>query len=635
MALLDPIQNALQNIPKDLGIPDADPNDPNRDMQGNRQRPSMLNPKTPRLGARSAGPLPEPAPAAPSGAAQGPYNWTTQDGMRSGYGEPVSSSRAVATTPQAPSIGGERYMGQAQQVSGGAGTGQPTGVRSVAGGNPVNPNYTNGASPEARAYQASRAATAEAAPAVAEATQAGRAAQLATGARTLINGGVGKLMAAGAAVPAIMDSAAPDSTARYARRFGVSEPTGDGSIGDIAKFVGLRAGGFATDLANHLTFGQAGKLYQDNQDAPVTSQSTAGAPASSVAQEVQAPLTRPSQITPDNAAPSNLPAGVRSTTLDNGQRLYSNQPQDQDAAFNGKGGFVSTVPHYDAAANAQADQAEADVRRMKMGIADHGDAHFYDPPTEEQRLQANLQNASIGGRAGARMALSNYQQRQLEADRQAGELARSNATLRLGMFNALREQANKDREFGLQNNKFEFEQGQAAQKDRQEGAKALDERIANMLPAGPDGKPDANGIARVRTLANNWLAQRGDLLQQHLKLHPNDVNAQSELQNLQRNGAAGINPNVLEQIVASHKAEQLQRDYGTSGFNPIGGTDVQSDRPITDLQYQPGFLGTRLGATYRTNTGGSIPARAVDNAEGSFVGRGARRSDLDILKKQQ
>lgn len=622
MALLDPIQKTLQGIPQDLGIPDADPNDPNRDLQGTRQRP--------RLGTRSAGPMPEPAAGPTSG--QGPYNWTSQSGMRSGYNEPMSTSRAVATT-NAPSMG-ERFMGQAQQVGGGVNTAQPTGVRSVAGGNPVNPNFANGASPEAQAYQASRAAApaAEAAPAVAEAGAAGRATQLASGARTLLNGGLGKLMAAGAAVPAIMDSAAPDSTARYAKRFGVSEPTGDGSLGDIAKFVGLRAGGFATDLANHLTFGQAGKLYQDNQDAPVTSQSTPGAPASAIAQDVQAPLTQPSQTTP--AASSNLSTGVRSTTLNNGQTLYTNQPQDQDAAFNGKGGFVSTVPHYDAAANAQADQAEADVRRMKMGIADHGDAHFYDQPTEEQRLQDNLTNASIGGRAGARAALAGYQARQLESQRQAGELARSNATLRLGMFNALREQANKDREFGLQNSKFDFEQGQAAQKDRQEGAKALDDRIANMLPAGPDGKPDANGIARVRTLANNWLAQRGDLLQQHLKLHPNDAQAQSELANLQRNGAAGINPNVLEQIVASHKAEQLQRDYGSSGFNPIGGTDVQSDRPITALQYQPGLLGTRLGATYRTDTGGTIPARAVDNAEGSFIGRGARRSDLDILKKQ-
>lgn len=82
--------------------------------------------------------------------------------------------------------------------------------------------------------------------------------------RKVLNAG-GRLAPGLAAADAIAPSLEQDSTARYAERFGVSEPTGDGSFGDIAKFSALRAGGFASDLGNTLTFGQAGRLYRDKQ----------------------------------------------------------------------------------------------------------------------------------------------------------------------------------------------------------------------------------------------------------------------------------------------------------------------------------------------------------------------------------
>ena len=91
--------------------------------------------------------------------------------------------------------------------------------------------------------------------------------------------GAGAPLAVGSAIGSAMDD---NSTARYAERFGVSEPTGDGSLGDIAKFTALRAGGFASDLGNNLTLGLAGNLYADNK-SPVSNvkkapQPTATAP---------------------------------------------------------------------------------------------------------------------------------------------------------------------------------------------------------------------------------------------------------------------------------------------------------------------------------------------------------------------
>ncbi|MGH8444412.1 MAG: hypothetical protein ACREVL_04045, partial [Solimonas sp.] len=82
--------------------------------------------------------------------------------------------------------------------------------------------------------------------------------------RSMVNGGAGKLVTGLAVANSIGDAAQPDSTDRYAQRFGVSPVTGDGSAGDLAKYVGLRAGGFASDLGNNLLLGLPQQyLYRD------------------------------------------------------------------------------------------------------------------------------------------------------------------------------------------------------------------------------------------------------------------------------------------------------------------------------------------------------------------------------------
>lgn len=91
----------------------------------------------------------------------------------------------------------------------------------------------------------------------------------------------GRAYAPLAGVAAVSDSFEPDSTARYAKRFGMDEPTGDYSAGDIARFTALRGLGFASDLANAMTFGAAGTLFRDKDmpsqqdDGPVREASAA------------------------------------------------------------------------------------------------------------------------------------------------------------------------------------------------------------------------------------------------------------------------------------------------------------------------------------------------------------------------
>lgn len=86
---------------------------------------------------------------------------------------------------------------------------------------------------------------------------------------------LGSVAAGATMLNATRGSMEADSTARYAKRFGMNEPTGDGSAGDIAKFAALRTLGYASDLGNDLTFGLAGKyLYQDKPGAQPTAQPT-------------------------------------------------------------------------------------------------------------------------------------------------------------------------------------------------------------------------------------------------------------------------------------------------------------------------------------------------------------------------
>lgn len=77
--------------------------------------------------------------------------------------------------------------------------------------------------------------------------------RVASGAGRLGMGVAKRAVPAVATAQGIGDQIAPDATERFARRFNVSEPTGDGSLSDMTRFAALRAGGFASDLAENLS----------------------------------------------------------------------------------------------------------------------------------------------------------------------------------------------------------------------------------------------------------------------------------------------------------------------------------------------------------------------------------------------
>ena len=88
---------------------------------------------------------------------------------------------------------------------------------------------------------------------------------LAKGVPTGLLGAAGQLAIPGLAALDTYNTPTED----FYKRFGIDAPEGSG-IGSFAKDVGVRGLGFASDLANTLTFGGAGKLagYRDKEVAP-------------------------------------------------------------------------------------------------------------------------------------------------------------------------------------------------------------------------------------------------------------------------------------------------------------------------------------------------------------------------------
>lgn len=339
-----------------------------------------------------------------------------------------------------------------------------------------------------------------------------------------------KVAAPLAALAAIDNSAADDSTARYAKRFGVSEPTGDGSAGDILKFAGLRAGGFASDLGNQLTFGAAGKLYSDKPDIGYKSEAVA------------APLPAPAPTTAPTAPAQKAPSVVQ-PEFNTGLRAVSTRVDGKLNSFSGVG---KVDPADYQAAVARAEKDKADVVSMAANYAAQGDREGAyrlasgDPAAtaavEQAFQQRGLRQAALNGNKAAAEILA-QQGRDASAERVANITADGNervglAKARADMAKAQadlikdeRAQRNADRSFGLQERTLGNTEGQQNQKNIQNalegvlGPRALKDGVPNPAyaefetklnetllqgAAGADGKP--------RTMQNLSAAELQDFL---------------------------------------------------------------------------------------------------------------------------
>lgn len=193
-------------------------------------------------------------------------------------------------------------------------------------------------------------------------------------ARTVLNTGGGKIggpLARGLAVfnglaAPVIGAFEDDSTARYAQRFGMQEPTGDGGVGDIAKFTALRGLGAASDMANGMTMGLAGQFFRDKDWQPPG----AGTPAPAPAAQTASVVPPASAIASPQAGGMQQPGPIASRAMP----LPQGVTQDGPASFTNVPSMplsnrVMTPQNQGALDNLVASQPAAQDFESRMGIS--------------------------------------------------------------------------------------------------------------------------------------------------------------------------------------------------------------------------------------------------------------------------
>ena len=251
--------------------------------------------------------------------------------QRIGY-TPKAPSTAVATTPYKPNftMGGNPPPQQPPAA---------TDVRAK-----YDPSK---ASPEAKAYQAERAANPgpkPAAPSAPKPSAAARAGAAVKNAGSAVAGNRAVSAVARLATPLAIGATAGQTavtpTEDYETRFGFSPSTIENPALRAVRDVGVRALGAASDLGNVMTGGLAGEFYRDKQ-----AQAQTLTPADTVAQPVAAAPAAPAPVAPVAAAVqpvASAPAPITSAVRRVGNS-YSGQNVSGDISINGqapRGGFV-------------------------------------------------------------------------------------------------------------------------------------------------------------------------------------------------------------------------------------------------------------------------------------------------------
>lgn len=545
-----------------------------------------------------------------------------------------------------------------------------------------NPNVAPGApSAEAQAFRASQQAGAMRAPpsVPGQPTTSLSGLRSMTGAAgntvrgVLNNSKVSGMLKAGGAVAAaqaIGDSMQDDSTARYAKRFGVSEPTGDGSIGDIAKFAALRAGGFASDLGNNLTGGLAGKLFRDNPSEPNVAPMSFAAPAAGTA-DLRAPVY-PSN-TPPGSGPqvtNDLPAGwqaraldtasdnsVRRVTTPDGRTLYTNVAGPDNTALMGmRGGAVAIGPGVPTASSvaptpatepmvagggaaslsgsvpSQVRSAQTFRNEVAQGAAQRAVADGMRSGSARERAAAMQLAGQLSGdientaRATARneteqgMNEANNATARRGQDTQRGIAEGNNAVslrgqdVQAGIARMQgRVQAMKDdRQFQLDLAKLGEERAKTMFSQRQEADKNLTTKLESMF-VGEDGKPDSTAVAEVKRGVVGALAGYVEQLSKIPANSPDYAEAQKTAEAIQQRGAAALSDDKLQKLIAQIELARRAR-ANHSAINPFASDFREASDPNA---YN--IVGVDKGIfqdQYVTANGTRIPTRLADFAGG-------------------
>lgn len=385
----------------------------------------------------------------------------------------------------------------------------------------------------------------------------------------------GGAMAAGGAIASGMED---DSTARYAKRFGVSEPTGSGSIGDISKFTALRAGGFASDLANNLTMGAAGNLYRDKPDGMLQLSQPSNTPPQGIATVPQQEAAKTDGIGSMGMQKQNTNVGDRTTVpgaldgsvYDEGNADISATSTRKDGKLNSFTGIGDPArPNWEQrnpadyqAAVQRGEKDKAAVVSMAANYAAQGDREGAarmaagDPAAaaaaEQAFQQRELRIAALRGNKGAAAMLNSMGDNETERLRIASNLVPKPETA------------------------YDQERTRGAKMDNDRAA--ITDGLLNQYMSAPDDKTRNTALSQWNALnGKNKVAEplsQKDALDSYLKameFEEERIPFSQWKQQMGLDGAAGGQTATKEQVDAAAKAKgitdpaQLKELYATYG----------------------------------------------------------------------
>lgn len=390
-------------------------------------------------------------------------------------------------------------------------------------------NPANG-SPEARAWQASRAAPPVGAAPVAAAPAA---AVVEPGAAYRAGAATGRGLASAARmlgqvapVAALADTATQGfgtPTEAYEKRFGLGPNSYDGVTG-FARDVGVRALGAASDLGNAMTGGLAGNLYRDKQEAqqvaPAATPQAAAAPVRAPGPNagagrgfVNPPLADPNAappVAPQQPIANNVsvvPAFVGTPTEDflpkgfKPQVITQGQGQDwqgrQDLK-NAQTGASSIVP------GASREAAKAEYAQLldarEQGVKNAGAEAVAGTQAEAQRYGADQQAATQQG-AQAVQAQHNADTNKIATGRLGLDTSAASLDARIkGAVAATQERLMKAKT---------PEERQRAEDDLRALQGRYEREVPNRFTVVPGGADD-NGVKQPSRVLNNQTGQYVD-----------------------------------------------------------------------------------------------------------------------------
>lgn len=215
-----------------------------------------------------------------------------------------------------------------------------------------------------------------------------------------------------------------------------------------------------------------------------------------------------------------------------------------------------------------------------------------------------LREQGENARTGATLT---QRQREAEMTNERG-LREADIGARTKMFEAQRDQANKDREFQFNVQKLGVEEANRIRDDRVKADENLTKKLEVLFP-GEEGKPDGARVANAFSLANDYIAGQIQQLESIPRSSQQYEAAQRRAGELRRRGADVLDPRELQRVLTTVQLGDVKRETATGFLNPFG-TAAGENQGASGLQVQevrPGVLG--IGEDVVLRDGTVIPRR--------------------------